>query len=302
VKSADLHLHSRFSDGTYLPDDLPDLGRRFGFSALALTDHDSVEGCAAAAEACRFAGIEFIAGTELTAELNGNEVHFLGYCIDTSNATLLAALAKFQTVRQNRIHEIVARINHLNIPLQADQVFALANCRSPGRPHVGRALVKAGFCVNQDEAFERFLKKHRPAWVPKFKISAIDAIGLIHQAGGLAVLAHPGLNRNDDAIPALAHAGLDGLECYHSKHSQSATERYLSLARQFNLLVTGGSDCHGNSKGKPVVGSVRLPYECVESLRRNAGCPHPPGTLRPATPLAMCSDARPPASPAPQRR
>lgn len=266
MKFADLHLHSRFSDGTYAPDDLAVIGRQYGFSALALTDHDSVEGCAAAAAACEQGGIQFIPGTELTAETDGNEVHFIGYFIDVTDSGLLTALAKFQTVRQNRIREIVARINQLNIPLQAERVFALANCRSPGRPHVGRALVQDGFCINQDEAFDRFLKKHRPAWVPKFKISAQDAIELIHQAGGLAVLAHPGLNRNDDIIPDLVAVGMDGLECYHSKHPPVAVQRYLQLAKTYNLVVTGGSDCHGHSKGNPVVGHVKLPYEHVEQL------------------------------------
>lgn len=284
MKFADLHLHSRFSDGTYAPDDLAVIGRQYGFSALALTDHDSVEGCAAAAVACEQGGIQFIPGTELTAETDGNEVHFIGYFIDVTDPGLLTALAKFQSVRQNRIREIVARINHLNIPLKAERVFALANCRSPGRPHVGRALVQDGFCVNQDEAFDRFLKKHRPAWVPKFKISAHDAIELIHQAGGLAVLAHPGLNRNDDIIPDLVAAGMDGLECYHSKHPPVAVHRYLQLAKTYNLVVTGGSDCHGHSKGNPVVGHVKLPYEHVEQLcarvahRRKSGSspPHTP--------------------------
>src|SRR5262249_35705632 len=153
----------------------------------------------------------------------------------------------FQQVRQQRIREMVDRLNRMNIPLRAESVLALAGCRAPGRPHVGRALVEAGVCASVDEAFERFLKKHRPAWVPKFKVSAQHAIDLVHEAGGLAVLAHPGLNRKDEVIPQLALDGLDGLECYHSKHSPAAAEHYLQLAQDYNLLVTGGSDCHGFS-------------------------------------------------------
>jgi predicted metal-dependent phosphoesterase TrpH len=127
--------------------------------------------------------------------------------------------------------------------------------------------VQEGFCGSLDEAFERFLKKDRPAWVPKFKISALDAIELIHQAGGLAVMAHPGLNRTDDVIPRLVDAGLDGLECFHTKHSPVTTERYLRLAQAHRLLITGGSDCHGLSKGRPLIGTVKLPYEHFERLR-----------------------------------
>jgi predicted metal-dependent phosphoesterase TrpH len=268
VKFADLHLHTYFSDGTFSPEELVGHGHRLGFAALALTDHDSVEGCVRMTAACTAAGIDFIPGTELTAEHNDTEIHLLGYHVDTENQTLLTEIAKFQAVRQNRIHEMVARLNGLKVPLKVESVFELANCKSPGRPHVARALVKAGLVGNLDEAFERFLKKNRPAWVPKAKMSALEAIELIHQAGGLAVMAHPGLNRTDDVIPVLVEAGLDGLECFHTKHSTVLSERYLEMADKFHLLITGGSDCHGFSKGKPLVGTVKLPYEHVQKLKQ----------------------------------
>jgi predicted metal-dependent phosphoesterase TrpH len=223
-----------------------------------------------AAIACKVAEIEFIPGAELTAEQNDNEIHILGYFLDTHNQKLLEEIGKFQAVRQNRIREMVARLNALKVPLKVEDVIALANCQSPGRPHVARALVKAGICKTLDEAFERFLKKHRPAWVPKAKISSQVAIELIHQANGLAVMAHPGLNRTDEVIPDLVEAGLDGIECFHSKHSTAVSEHYLEIADKYNLLVTGGSDCHGMSKGKPLIGSVRLPYREVEKLKEAA--------------------------------
>ena len=267
MKFADLHLHTQFSDGTFTPEELAGHGAGLGFAALALTDHDTVEGCARMAAACAAAGIEFIVGAELTAEHHDTELHVLGYFLDPQNQKLLAEIAKFQAVRQNRIREMVARINEMGVPLEADSVFALANCKSPGRPHVARALVKAGLVSNLDEAFERFLKKNRHAWVPKKKISALEAIELVHQAGGLAVMAHPGLNRTDEIIPALVDAGLDGIECFHTKHSTTMSERYLEIADKFHLLITGGSDCHGFSKGKPLIGGIKLPYEHVEKLK-----------------------------------
>jgi predicted metal-dependent phosphoesterase TrpH len=270
MKFADLHLHTQFSDGTFSPEELVAQARRHDLAAIALTDHDTVEGCSRTAAASQAAGIEFVPGTELTAEQDGNELHILGYLIDTQNPRLLAEIAHFQTVRQNRIREMVARLQAIRVPLQAQSVFALANCRSPGRPHVARALVEAGLCANLDEAFERFLKKNRPAWVPKFKMSAARAIELIHQSGGLAVLAHPGLNRSDEVIPAMVEAGLDGIECFHTKHSTATSQHYLQIAARFRLLVTGGSDCHGLSKGKPIIGSVKLPIEHVEKLRQRA--------------------------------
>jgi len=150
---------------------------------------------------------------------------------------------------------------------------------------VARALVNARLCGSLDEAFERFLKKNRPAWVPKMKMSALDAIELIHQAGGLAVMAHPGLNRTDEVIPELVEAGLDGIECFHTKHSPAMSARYLALADKFHLLVTGGSDCHGLSKGKPLIGTVKLPYDYVARLKSRVEGRRPkPGIPNPALP------------------
>jgi predicted metal-dependent phosphoesterase TrpH len=265
---ADLHLHTHFSDGTFSPEELVAHAVRQGLAALSLTDHDTVEGCEPTAAACARAGIEFICGTELTAEYEHHEIHILGYGFDPHHVVLLERIGRFQEVRQSRIHDMVARLNQLDVPLEAASVFALANCRSPGRPHVARALVAAGHCETLDEAFERFLKKNRPAWVPKFKMSIAAAIELIHQAGGVAVMAHPGLTRADAAIPALIRAGLDGLECYHTKHSAGMSEYYLQTARQHGLLVTGGSDCHGLNKGQPLIGTVKLQYEWVTRLKR----------------------------------
>ena len=267
MKFADLHLHTQFSDGTFTPEELVGRASKLGFAAIALTDHDSVEGCARAAAACAAVQMEFIPGAELTAEHDDTEVHILGYFLDTQNKVLLDRIGKFQAVRQNRIYEMCAALNKLGIPLKAESVFALANCKSPGRPHVARALVKEKLIGNLDEAFEKYLKKGRPAWVPKNKMSALEGIELIHQAGGLAVMAHPGLNRTDDIIPGLVKAGLDGIECFHTKHSTVMSERYLEIAEKYDLLVTGGSDCHGFSKKQPLIGTVKLPYEHVEKMK-----------------------------------
>jgi 3',5'-nucleoside bisphosphate phosphatase len=264
---ADLHLHTYFSDGTYGPEELVGLAVKHGLKAVALTDHDTMEGCERAAAACAEHGVEFIPASELTAELGDVELHLIGYFLDASNEKLRTELARFQKVRQQRIHEMAARLQSIGIPLQAEAVFSVANCRAPGRPHVARALVQQKLVGTLDEAFDRFLKKGKPAWVPKFKMSALQAIELIHQAGGLAVMAHPGLNRTDDIIPALVKAGLDGIECFHTKHSTHATEHYLEIAERHNVLVTGGSDCHGISKGKPLIGTMRIPYVYVERLK-----------------------------------
>ncbi len=270
MKFADLHLHTQFSDGTFTPEELVERAHKLEFAAIALTDHDTVEGCARAAAACAAVGIDFIPGSELTAEHADTEVHIIGYLLDTENKTLLEKISVFQAQRQNRIYEMCAALNQAGIPLKAEAVFALANCKSPGRPHVARTLVKEKLIGNLDEAFEKYLKKGRVAWVPKTKMSALESIALIHQAGGVAVMAHPGLNRSDEIIPALVEAGLDGIECFHTKHSTVMAERYLMIAEKHGLLVTGGSDCHGFSKIKPLIGTVKLPYEHVEKLKAKA--------------------------------
>lgn len=263
---ADLHLHTHFSDGTYSPEELAGHGRRCGLSVMSLTDHDTVEGCERMAVACETRGIRFIPGTELTCESDRTELHLLGYFIDPRNPALLIEMERFQVVRQDRIREMVDRLNKLDIQVTADSVFALANCRSPGRPHLARTLVQEGVCSSLDEAFDRFLKRNKPAWVPKFKMTASQAIALIHEAGGLAVIAHPGLYRSDDIIPGLVEAGLDGIECFHSSHTPAAIEHYLRIAARHKLAPTGGSDCHGMNKGRPLIGSVKLAVDYVQRL------------------------------------
>ena len=263
---ADLHLHTSFSDGTFTPEELARRAREQRLSIVALTDHDTVDGCPRMATACAREGLEFIVGTELTAECDGMEVHILGYFLDLTNEPLLVALRHFQQVRQSRIGEMVQRLNTAGIPLSLHAVTDLAGCNSPGRPHVARALVDAGLAADFDSAFERFLKKGRVAFVGKARMDVVTAVGLIHSAKGVAVLAHPGLYRNDGLIPKIAGFGLDGLECWHTKHTAGQASAYAALATKLNLVATGGSDCHGMAKNQPLIGSVRLPTLQVELL------------------------------------
>jgi len=297
---ADLHLHTRYSDGTYTPAELVAAARSVGLSEIALTDHDTLDGCDEVEVLAVNAGIKFIPGTEITAELDGRELHILGYFLNKQHPELARELRVAQDIRQKRVRDMVARLNAREIPLSVDAVLEMAKCSAPGRPHVARALVAAGYCASLDEAFERFLKKDRPGWVPKRKMSAARALELIHGAGGVAVMAHPGLNHDDRMVYRLGRMGLDGLECHHPKHGPAAVVRYEEMARELGLVVTGGSDCHGTSKARPTIGTVKLPMTRVDALRerlaqRQEGKPFAPASggaeaiTKPATTTAAVS-------------
>ncbi|MBG89987.1 MAG: histidinol phosphatase [Verrucomicrobiales bacterium] len=267
MKFADLHMHTNFSDGTFTPEELAQRAHDCGLRVVALTDHDTLEGCERMGKACENLGIEYIVATELTAEYDGYEIHLLGYYLDLQDEYFLSKLCQFQKVRQSRIIEMAEALNKAGVPLEADAVFELAKCKSPGRPHVARAMVNAGLVKSMDVAFEKYLKKGKPAWVPKFKISAFEAIELVHRAGGVAVMAHPGLNRTDEVLKPLIESGMDGIECFHTRHSTNDCERYECMAEEFGVLITGGSDCHGMNKGRPLIGGIKLPYVYVERMK-----------------------------------
>lgn len=264
---ADLHLHTRYSDGTFTPEELVERAVHNRLGAIALTDHDTLEGCAPTAEACARAGIEFIPATELSVQVGSLEIHMLAYFVDASNKALQAQLEQFRNSRRERILEICQRLSESGVPIQASDVFKIANCDAPGRPHVARALVQSGICSGMDEAFKRFLRKDRSGWVPQERPSAEDAIRLVRDAGGLSVLAHPGLGGAGDCLPELKEAGLMGVECFHSRHTPSMTQHFLEMARKLDLLVTGGSDCHGMNRGNPLIGTIKIPYERVQSMK-----------------------------------
>lgn len=266
-KFADLHLHTHFSDGTFTPEELVDAAAKQELSAIALSDHDTMAGCPRAQLAATRLGIEFIPACELTADHSDKEIHLLGYGLDPTYPPMSKFLSRCRETRRDRVREIANRLGQHGAPLPGEVVDAMTQMESPGRPHLGQALVDAGHCNSMDEAFARFLKKGKPGWAPKWRIPSGEALNLIHEAGGIAVLAHPALYRLDSAIEELAALGLDGLECFHSKHSANAAHFYTDQARQFGLIATGGSDCHGMTKGTPLIGQVKLDWERYEIFR-----------------------------------
>lgn len=270
----DLHTHTTASDGRCTPAELVARAAAAGVRVLAVADHDTVASCAAAAEACASAGIEFVPGIEITAVVEESDVHVLGYFFDLESTRLLAFLAEQRQRRVERVRLMIARLAEHGVALDAEAVLqpGLADSsKSAGRPWIARALVAAGHVPTVSEAFNRWLSRGQPAFVPRIGASPEEIVERIHDAGGVASLAHPGQMKRDERIARYAGAGLDAIEAYHSDHDAKATSHYLGIARRLNLAVSGGSDFHADDEhGGRGPGSVSLPRPEFERLRELA--------------------------------
>lgn len=277
----DLHTHSTASDGRYSPQELVARAAAAGVSTLGLTDHDTTAGCAEARSACLDAGLRFVPGIEVTTVLGHSavprDVHVLGYFVDVDFPSLVTFLAEQRQRRLDRVREMVDRLASLGITLDLNAILrpGLDNTgKAAGRPWIARALVEAGHVGSIGAAFDRWLGRGCPAYVPRPGPTPAEAFARVHEAGGLVSLAHPGLTAIDPQIPELVGVGLDAIEVYHSKHDWVATQRYLAMAHELNLLVTGGSDFHGESTHGPAApGAVVLPSEAFDQLLARAA-PH----------------------------
>ena len=272
ARFADLHLHTRYSDGSYTPEELVREAAGHKFAAIAVTDHDTLDAIPESLYAGEEFGVEVIAGVEVTCRVETQEIHMLAYLFGDAwrNESLHAVLDHSKRVREQRVTQFVAKFNELGVPLTLQDVQSCSDCGTVGRPHVAMALQRRGFVSSVDEAFDRFLKRGKPAFVERYRMTVAEAIGHIKRAGGVAVLAHPALNRVDPQLPNMVDQGLDGLEVWHSRQSPAQTEHYLALAKRLDLLPTGGSDCHGTVRGQPLLGTVKLPYEHVAALKERA--------------------------------
>lgn len=271
----DLHTHTTASDGRCSPAELVRRAVAAGVSVLSVTDHDTVAGCEAADLACGLAGVEFVPGIEITSMADGADVHVLGYFVQLHSPALAAFLSAQRLQRLDRLRMMIDRLASVGIELDRDAILQPAiddPAKAAGRPWIARALVAAGHVADTNQAFERWLARGRPAFVPRIAAPPEDVVRRIHEAGGIASLAHPGLTARDELIPGLAAAGLEALEAFHVEHDAQTTERYLGLAGRLGLLVSGGSDFHGDeSHGARLPGGASLPrahYERLLELRR----------------------------------
>jgi 3',5'-nucleoside bisphosphate phosphatase len=267
----DLHTHTTASDGRCTPIELVARAAAAGVDVLSVTDHDTTAACGQVSAACVQAGIEFVAGIEITAVVDGTDVHVLGYFIDPVARPLGAFLAEQRRRRIERVRLMIERLAAHGITLDAEAVVQPGlddESKAVGRPWIARALIAAGHVATTSEAFDRWLSNGRPAFVPRVGPTPEEVLRQIHDAKGIASLAHPGLLGRDELIPGLAGAGLDALEAYHSKHRPDDLLRYLMAADRLGLAISGGSDYHADpSPGAAGLGSVALPRELYENLK-----------------------------------
>lgn len=264
---ADLHIHTKASDGAYTPREVVAMARERGISVLAITDHDTVSGLAEAREAAREYGLQLISGIELSTVTQNKEIHILGYCIDQENEGLMSALGSLSAARDKRAGLIVDKLKDLGYPLTMAEVKAKAGSEIIGRPHIALAMMDHGIINNISEGFARFLNPGGLAYVPRYRISPHQAVEIISKAGGFAVLAHPGTDFSASLLPELIAGGLAGIEVYHPENPLQIRDFYLSKAAENGLLVTGGSDFHGHDQGDfQYFGRMPVPAGTVSRL------------------------------------
>ncbi len=265
-KYIDLHIHTTASDGLLSPEEVVEIAHQRGLAAIAVADHDTVSGYEHAKKRGDDLGIKIVPAVELSANYQGEDLHILGYLIESGNPEFLKKIDLFRKERLQRGEKMVQKLNELGIGISMDTVKSIAGKGSVGRPHLADALVKEEFVRSYDEAFARYLGYHAPAYVPKKYLNPQEAIELVHLVRGVAILAHPGTSRADHLVPDFIQMGIDGLEAYHSQYSKRITEHYINLSKKFGLVHTGGSDCHGRSLDKILIGTPKVPYSCLDSL------------------------------------
>jgi predicted metal-dependent phosphoesterase TrpH len=270
--AVDLHSHTTASDGSLAPRELVRLAVRHGVRVLAITDHDSTDALPEAFdEAPRHPGLTIVPGLEVNCDVEGGEVHVLGYLVDVEAEWFQAFLRAQRAERAARVHRIAARLAELGMPIDPAEVFAIVREGSPGRPHVAQVMVDRGYVRSVREAFDRFLHTGGPAHVPRKRLTPADAVAVIRRARGVPVLAHPGLAHQDAMIPDLVARGLMGIEAHYPEHSATQTASYLEICRRFDLVATGGSDYHGPHTGRTAPpGTPNVPWSSWEGLRTKA--------------------------------
>ncbi|MGH2692356.1 MAG: PHP domain-containing protein [Actinomycetota bacterium] len=271
----DLHTHTIYSDGTFRPAETVSLALERGLTAVSISDHDSTEGLPEAFEAADGTGLEIVPGVEFSTVRDGHGMHVLAYWAE-AGAEFQEELSRLRDDRFWRGQQMVKKLNELGYPISFERVQEIAQGKNIVRPHIAQALVEAGVVETVDDAFtQELIKDGGRAYVEKHALDPVDALGLIKRAGGVAVVAHPGLHREglgvpDEVLEQMIEAGLDGIECDHPDHEPEVAERYRAIARQRGLVVTGSSDCHGTRYDPVRLGSVTTDPREFAKLKERA--------------------------------
>lgn len=264
---ADLHIHSRASDGSFSPAETVSNAAQVGLKAIALTDHDTVAGVAEAVEAGKRLNIGVIPGIEMGSDIDGRDIHVLGYFVDYNDAVFLAYLTELAENRLTRAAEMCEKLTAAGAPLTLDDAKSQAPGNVLTRAHIARAVVAKGHARSVSEVFNVYLGNGKSCFVPKYNLTSADVISAIIKAGGIPVLAHPKLSKIDYAIEGLVGEGLAGIEAYCIDHNREDINRYLETANRYGLVVTGGSDCHGpHTPGRFTMGTCGVDRALFDSL------------------------------------
>ena len=270
-KLVDLHMHSTYSDGQLEPAALIDLAVRKGLAAVALADHDCLDGVPEYEEAAEIVGLETVSALELSCIHRGRDLHILGYGVDVEDAPLREMLRRFCETRENRGLKIVEKLGAMGIELDAQEILDTSGAGALGRPHIAEALIKGGYARDFNEVFRKYIGEDCPAYVEKYKMSPADAVSCIHDAGGLAFVAHPGFYLEDmEGFNELLEEDFNGIEVYHSQHTPETAARLAEIAEDRGLLKSGGSDFHGFA-GRDSLGEPHVPYEFFSRIREQMG-------------------------------
>lgn len=266
-KYVDLHIHTIFSDGIGTVDEVLEEASVKHLKAISITDHDCTDAYPDAIERGNKLGIEVVPGVELSSEIEGNDIHILGYYINPDNSPFSNKLKEMKDARYRRAQKMVENLNKQGIDLRFDTVLSIAGQGAIGRPHIAAAMMKEELVYSFREAFDKYIGYGLPAYVEKLKMQPKEVFDLIKNAGGIPVLAHPGVTQVDERIPEFIKDGLQGIEAYHTEHPSSVERYYLKIARKNHLAFTGGSDFHNHNHNKSEIGFPHIPYSSVESLK-----------------------------------
>jgi hypothetical protein len=264
----DLHIHTEYSDSQLSVEEVVKRAEEIGLAGLGITDHDTVDAIPSLIKLCEERSMVPVPGVELSAVLDDTDIHILGYFIRYNDGGFRKKLGRFQDARIERAREMVERLVDLGVDVDFSTIERLAGRGTIGRPHIAMAMLRKGAVGSFEEAFARYIGYHGPAYVPKFRLHPEEAVSIIKEVGGLTVLPHPGVLGDDSLVTRVIGLGIEGIEVWHPHHNEVDSARYLEFAEEYDLIATGGSDCHGALDGPSSIGGRTVGMSTVMEMKR----------------------------------